>query len=114
MIGMPDWRDVLYRLPWSVGLICSAYLAIGKFIASKTSFQIEQWWTQGFFWESYFAASLLLYALLICIAAVAFKGWKRKDIAGILIIMLFFYVLAVFWYCFLHKTKGYVVWPMDT
>jgi len=113
IMRMPSGSDVLYRLPWSVGLVCSGYLLIGLSAAERAAHSSPRMWQEGAYWQSYFTASMLLYSLLLCIAAASFGVWKRRDIAGALLILVFLYVLLLFYCCFLHKTRGVVIWPMS-
>jgi hypothetical protein len=114
IIRVPSVRDILYRLPWSVGLVCSGYLLLGLRMAGNTSLQAARGWSEGFFWQSHFTASLLLYSLLLCVVAAILGARRRRDIPGVLLILAYLFVLWLFQYCFVHKTQGYVIWPMAT
>lgn len=56
---------------------------------------------------------MLLYATVSSAVALAIFGWKRRDIAGLLILGALIWVLLGFEYCFLHKPEGFAVWPTE-
>ena len=105
-------RDVLYRLPWSVGLVCCSFLLIGWRLAQACSFRAERLWTSGAYRASWVAASVLVYATAASVVALVVGGWKRRDIGGLALVVVFAFALMVFGGVFMHKTLGFVIWPM--
>jgi hypothetical protein len=108
----PGISGVLYRLPWNVGLICLGYLYIGLGIAMKHGVVSVSQWLDGGFGNSYVAASMLLYSFVGSSILWCLMGIKKRDIAGLIVLVAFFFTLFEFECCFLHKLLGYIIWPV--
>jgi hypothetical protein len=119
---------ILLRTPWLTGFTAAFFLEIGLFRAGRTSGAgAAKYWLEGAFYQSYVAASLLVYATLAAVIQIPVLGFRtlvrkptsRPDlkrfaqaVSGLLLILVFMCILWQFHYCFIHKTKGYVIWPL--
>jgi hypothetical protein len=105
-------QDIGYRLPWSVGLICTFYLWIanGLFFRHVGSKVIS--WEPAHPYEFYVAASILAYATVLCVIFWIVRGVRKRDWPGFVLLLLLIANLYFFSDNFLHKIKGYVIWPM--
>lgn len=93
-------------------MICSAFLIIGEVKARAVSWHMAFEWRE-YCYESYVAASVLLYCTVLCTIFISVKGVKQRDIAGMLLIPCFMLILWFYDISFMDKIKGYVIWPMS-
>lgn len=113
---IPRLKDVLYRLPWYVGLICSGYLVAVHIVTDRMYPLCAKRWWEGGFRESYIASSILLYSIAACLIVSmipAFTKYRhgRRDYIGSVLIMLYIVVLLFFAFCLIDKIHGFVIWP---
>ena len=111
-LKLPKFNDFLYRLPWYLGIICSAYLLICWFFAMSFGERSAYSWMNGSFRQFYFATSMLIYLTALNICLLSLVGWKRKDFGGLMLILVFLIVLLIFIPGLFHKTRGFMIWPM--
>lgn len=101
----------LSRIPWMIGIVCSAYLLIGSRRSLHSKAPEYENWTTGGNNQSYFSASLLVYSAVAASVLLIFQWKKRVDIPGLILIIGFMAVTLLYAGTFLHKTKGFTIWP---